>query len=85
MVYLANLFDNIFDLIIKPFTEICNLSFATGIFPNAMKIARVTPVYKKGPKLSTIIVQSMCFRIYQKFSRNFLKTDLSRTWQQKTF
>ena len=27
---------------------IYNLSFTTGIFPDCLKIAKVTPVYKKG-------------------------------------
>ena len=30
---------------------ICNLSSTTGIFPDSLKIAKVTPVYKKGSKL----------------------------------
>ena len=28
-----------------------NLSFTTGIFPDSLKIAKVTPVYKNGSKL----------------------------------
>ena len=28
-----------------------NLSFTTGIFPDSLKITKVTPVYKKGFKL----------------------------------
>ena len=35
--------------IVKP-THIFNLSFLTGIIPNALKIARVTPVYKANSK-----------------------------------
>ena len=30
---------------------IYNLSFTTGIFPDSLKIAKVTPLYKKGSKL----------------------------------
>ena len=30
---------------------IYNLSFTTGIFPDSLKVAKVTPVYKKGSKL----------------------------------
>ncbi len=36
--------------IAKPLTHICNISFTTGIFPNEInmiKIAKVTPIYKK--------------------------------------
>jgi len=36
--------------IVKPLTLIFNLSFLTGIIPNALKIARVTPVYKANSK-----------------------------------
>ena len=40
----------IFDVIVKPFTQICNLSLATGTFPDAMKVAMVTPLFKSGNK-----------------------------------
>ena len=36
--------------IVKPLMHIFNLSFLTGIIPNALKIARVTPVYKANNK-----------------------------------
>ena len=36
--------------IVKPLTHIFNLSFLTGIIPNALKIARVTPVFKANSK-----------------------------------
>ena len=36
--------------IVMPFTYICNLSFKNGLFPNAMKTAKVIPVYKSGDK-----------------------------------
>ena len=35
----------------KPLASIINLSFATGIHPDKLKIARVTPILKKGSKL----------------------------------
>ena len=41
---------NIIHLVVQPFTYICNLSFATGIFPDAMKIAKIIPLYKIGAK-----------------------------------
>ena len=41
---------NIIHLVVQPFTYICNLSFATGIFPDAMKIAKVIPIHKTGAK-----------------------------------
>ena len=30
---------------------IYNLSFITGIFPDSLEVAKVTPVYRKGSKL----------------------------------
>ena len=36
--------------IIKPLTLIINQSLETGIFPDAFKTAKVTPIYKKGDK-----------------------------------
>ena len=41
---------NIIYLVVQPFTYICNLSFATGIFPDAMKIAKIIQIYKTGAK-----------------------------------
>ena len=34
----------------KPLLYIFNLSLETGIYPQALKMAKVTPIYKKGPK-----------------------------------
>ena len=36
--------------VVNPFTYICNLSFYSGDFPNAMKIAKVLPVHTNGAK-----------------------------------
>ena len=35
---------NVIHLVVQPFTYICSLSFATGIFSDAMKIAKVIPI-----------------------------------------
>ena len=32
----------------KPLADICNASFASGIFPDRLKIAKGKPLYKKG-------------------------------------
>ena len=45
-----SLVKNIIHLVVQPFTYICHLSFATGIFPYAMKIAKIIPIYKTGAK-----------------------------------
>ena len=39
---------NIIHLVVQPFTHICNFSFATGIFSDAMKIVTVIPIHKIG-------------------------------------
>ena len=36
----------------KPILILINRSFESGIFPDILKIARITPVHKKGPKTS---------------------------------
>ena len=41
---------NIIHLVVQSYPHICSLSFATGIFPDAMKIAKVIPIYKTGAK-----------------------------------
>ena len=38
------------DVIDAPLAYICNLSLKTGVFPSDWKCARVTPIYKDGPK-----------------------------------
>ena len=35
-------------IIIQPLLHICNLSFTHGVFPDAMKIAKVSPLFKSG-------------------------------------
>ncbi len=37
----------VIEQIAKPLTHICNISFTTRIFSNELKIAKVTPIYKK--------------------------------------
>ena len=38
------------EYIAKPLTHVFNLSVKCGIFPDAMKIAKITPLFKKGDK-----------------------------------
>ena len=42
------IFIKIRDLICQPLSQIINSSFDLGIFPSSLKIARLTPVFKKG-------------------------------------
>ena len=39
------------DILSKPISEICNLSISHGIFPNACKVAKLKPIFKKGEKV----------------------------------
>ena len=39
--------------IAKPLASIINMSFSTGIHPDKLKIAQVTPIFKKGSRLET--------------------------------
>ena len=36
--------------IVHPFLHVCNISFPKGVFPDALKIARVIPLFKSGDK-----------------------------------
>ena len=40
-------------ILAKPICELCNLSMSLGSFPNACKIAKVKPLFKKGSKTDT--------------------------------
>ena len=37
-------------ILAKPISELCKLSMTLGSFPNACKIAKVKPLFKKGSK-----------------------------------
>ena len=41
---------SIIHYIVEPFTYICNKSFEDGIFPEEMKLAKVLPLFKSGPR-----------------------------------
>ena len=38
------------NFIVDPFLHVCNISFSKGVFPDALKIARVIPLFKSGDK-----------------------------------
>ena len=42
------LLKRVIDIIARPLAHIFNMSFSSGVFPNALKIARVVPVFKGG-------------------------------------
>ena len=45
-----NVVKNIIKSVVTPFQHICKLSFKTGLVPDAMKIAKVIPLFKSGDK-----------------------------------
>ena len=70
--------------IIQPFTHICNLSLSTGIFPDAMKIAKIIPLFKQGVKTEfsnyrpvSLLPQlsKLLEKLYEKRLVNFLETN----------
>jgi len=71
------LIKQIIDVIIEPFTYICNLSFTLGIFPDCMKIAKVIPLFKKKEinQIFLIIDQYHYFNSSLKLWRSYLKLD----------
>ena len=44
----VNIFKTLRHIFIPPLIKLVNLSFETGIFPDSLKIARVTPIHKQG-------------------------------------
>ena len=38
------------NFIVDPLLHICNISFSKGVFPDALEIARVIPLFKSGDK-----------------------------------
>ena len=44
---------HMFNEIAKPLSWIANICLSTGIHPDKLKIAKITPIYKKGSKLLT--------------------------------
>jgi len=43
----ADIIQNVVDSIASPLSHICNLSFSMGVFPNELKVAKITPIFKK--------------------------------------
>ena len=80
---------NIIHLVVQPFTYISNLSLATGIFSDTMKIATVIRIYKTGakdefnnyrpisllPQFSKILEKLFDDRLEQFISKNNILTD----------
>ena len=46
----VKIFSSISPLLLYPLTKLINKSFQEGVFPTALKLARITPIYKNGEK-----------------------------------
>lgn len=44
------IFKNIINVILEPVTYLVNLALTAGVFPDNLKLTKITPVYKKGDK-----------------------------------
>jgi hypothetical protein len=53
----------------EPLSIIANICFETGIHPDKLKIAKITPIYKKGSKLLTTDLFLFC-QTLTRYSRN---------------
>ena len=56
--------NNLVDVPVAPITKIVNLFLSSGVFPDAMKLALVTPLLKKpniDPEIRNMAVQSKSF------------------------
>ena len=50
----------------KSVSEICNLSISHGIFPNACKVAKLKPIFRKGKKVDPSNYRSLISKIIEK-------------------
>ena len=77
------MFNSTMQCIISPLTDIINCSFETGIIPNDIKIAKVIPVYKSGPKdvfsnYRPISVLPFFSKIFEKLAYNRLLNHIEK-------
>ena len=50
----------------KSISEICDLSISHGIFPNACKVAKLKPIFRKGKKVDPSNYRSLISKIIEK-------------------
>ena len=88
----------IFEYILKPLKYIFNLSISTGIFPDGLKIARITPIYKSEdatnmsnyrpisvlPCFSKILEKIMYNRLYNHLYENNILYNKQFGFQKRT-
>ena len=62
----VNVINNLYNEVKAPLMNICNLSLNTGIIPDRMNVAKVTPILKKKNVAFQIIDQYLFFLAFQK-------------------
>lgn len=72
------------EIITEPLTRLINKSFSNGIFPEVLKISKVTPVYKKGDKgqidnYRPIALLSIVSKVVEKIAHKRLQNFLQAT------
>ena len=87
-----NAVNNVFDFIVEPLRYIFSNSLAQGIFPEEMKIARITPIYKGGDKENVINYRPIsvlrCFsKILERimYNRRYLYLTENNLLSKRTF
>ena len=82
------------DIFCKPISNLVNLSFSQGVFPECLKLAKVIPIFKKNdPQICSnyrpISLLSIFSKIYEKSMHSrlysfFTKYDFMTHWIDKT-
>ena len=70
----------------KPLLRIFNQSLQNWIFPDEMKIARVTPLFKKGSDLDLVNYRPICITLFFKsFWETYVQSSLQTVkWKRVT-
>ena len=56
------------EVLSRSLSEICNLSIARGVLPDACKVTKLKPIYKKKKKRQTLLTTDL-FLYFQSFLR----------------
>ena len=68
----VNIITSVYEFIKKPLLKILNKSINLGVFPENIKIAKVTPIFKSGKKKTTnkLSVNFRTFLLLQNFGED---------------
>ena len=73
----TKIFSSLYECLSEPLSKIMNASFSLGVFPQSMKLARVTPVHKRGDKRNPTNYRPICClpyisKIFERYFTNEL-------------